>query len=148
MRIEKRFLAYGHELDSDITPLEAGLEFAVAWKTDFIGKEALLRRKEQTLSHRIVSIVLDDPEAQPLGNEPVWSGTDIIGKTTSAAFGYRLGKPVALALADAKLLAGVETAQVEIDIAGARFSGAARWGRGLRSDRPPHAALEHRPCRQ
>ena len=126
MRIEKRFLAYGHELDSDISPLEAGLDFAVAWQTDFIGKEALRRRKEQPLGSHVVSIVLDDAEAQPLGNEPVCCGADIIGKTTSAAFGYRLGKPLALALIDAKLLADGGSAPLEIDIAGQRFSGVAR----------------------
>ena len=39
MRIEKKFLAYGHELDTDISPIEAGLGFAVDWKKDFIGKK-------------------------------------------------------------------------------------------------------------
>lgn len=43
MRIEKRRLAWGHDLDSGITPLEAGLSFAVGWKSDFIGRNVLLR---------------------------------------------------------------------------------------------------------
>ena len=30
MRIEKRYLAMGHDLDADVTPLEAGVEFAIA----------------------------------------------------------------------------------------------------------------------
>ena len=125
MRIEKRFLAYGHELDSDISPLETGLEFAVAWDTNFIGKAALERRKAQPLRDQVVSILLDDPEAQPLGNEPVLANGEIIGKTTSAAFGYRVKKPVALALVEAALLAERESAAVEVDIAGTLFSGTA-----------------------
>ena len=60
MRIEKRFLAYGHELDSDISPLQAGLAFAVGWGSDFIGKEALLRQKEQPLTAAILTLVLDE----------------------------------------------------------------------------------------
>ena len=97
MRIEKRFLAYGHDIDTDTNPFEAGLDFAIDWNSDFIGKQALLPLREQQSESRMVSIVLDDPEAVPLGNEPAYSNARIIGKTTSAAFGYRIGKPVALA---------------------------------------------------
>ncbi len=46
MRIEKRFLAYGHDLDCNINPLSAGLDFAIDWSSDFIGKEALLKLRE------------------------------------------------------------------------------------------------------
>ncbi|CAN0505743.1 unnamed protein product, partial [Discosporangium mesarthrocarpum] len=95
MRIEKRFLSYGHDLDTDITPLEAGLEFAIDWSKDFIGKAALLKRREAGVSTKMVSMILDDASAVPLGNEPIYLGSDIIGQTTSAAFGYRVGKPVA-----------------------------------------------------
>lgn len=122
MRIEKRFLAYGHDIDTDTDPLAAGLGFAIAWETDFIGREALLARKDQPLKARMVSIVLDDAGAVPLGNEPVYGNARIAGKTTSAAFGYRVGRPVALAYLD-----GVEErSPVEIDIAGSRFSGRVR----------------------
>ena len=97
MRIEKRFLAYGHELDTDISPLEAGLAFAVDWGKDFIGRAALLEKRERGAGNRIVSIVLDDGRAVPLGGEPVVAGGKIVGKTTSAAFGFRIGAPIALA---------------------------------------------------
>ena len=36
MRIEKRFLAFGHDLDTDTTPFQAGLEFTLDWDSDFI----------------------------------------------------------------------------------------------------------------
>lgn len=122
MRIEKRFLAYGHELDTDISPLEAGLDFAVDWSKDFIGKAALLEKKERGAGNRIVSIVLDDRDAVPLGSEPVLAGGGIVGKTTSAAFGFRLGAPIALADI-AEPAARREGARVEIDIAGTPFAG-------------------------
>lgn len=121
MRIEKGFLAYGHELDTDITPLEAGLEFAVGWKKDdFVGKAALEQRKVNGVRQKIVTILLTDPAAVPIGNEPVLLGDTLIGKTTSAAFGYRVGVPVALALVSAKLEEG---AKVAIDVAGDVFTG-------------------------
>jgi glycine cleavage system aminomethyltransferase T len=120
MRIEKGFRAIGHELDTDVTPLEAGLSFAVAWDSDFIGREALLRRRDESLKSRIVTILLDDGEAVPLGNEPVYCGGHIVGKTTSAAFGYRIARPLALAEIDATI---GESDAVEIDIARRMWAG-------------------------
>ncbi len=127
MRIEKRFLSYGHDLDADISPLEAGLEFAVAWKTNFIGRAALEKQRDQGVSNRIVSVMIQDDRAVPLGNEPVYFRDEIIGKTTSAGFGYRVGKPLAIAdLSEPE--ARTNNAIVEIDIAGDRFSGSVVLG--------------------
>ena len=120
MRIEKRFLAMGHDLDSDVTPIEAGLAFAVAWDGDFIGRTALLRRREAGPASRLVTLLFDDREALPLGNEPVVCAGAIVGQTTSAAYGYRIGRPLALAF--------VETAQaidgqpLAVAVAGHRFA--------------------------
>src|SRR3989304_1120149 len=52
-------------------PREAGLGFAVRLDTGlpFLGREALLRQKEQPLTKRLVTFVLEDPEAPPLGGE-------------------------------------------------------------------------------
>ena len=122
MRIEKRFLSYGHDLDTDTSPLGSGLDFAVAWPTEFIGRAALEKQRKQGVSNRIVSVVLEDDRSMPLGNEPVYFRDRIIGKTTSAGYGYRVGKPIALAdLSD--LDAKTDNAIVEIDVAGERFSG-------------------------
>ncbi len=130
LRIEKGYLAYGHDLDSDINPLMAGLEFAIDWRSDFVGKQALLKLREQGVAEQMMSVILDDPTAMPLGNEPVYLGDQIIGKTTSAAFGYRIGKPVALAyLASAALppkQAHPAAIAVELDIAGRRFTARAQ----------------------
>ncbi|MGI9475319.1 MAG: GcvT family protein [Hyphomicrobiaceae bacterium] len=121
MRIEKRFLAYGHDLDTDISPIEAGLAFAIGWNTDFLGREALQRQRDAGKDNRVVSLVFDDPEAVPLGNEPVYLDETIVGKTTSAAFGYRTGKPVAIADLPAPEARNPET-RVHVDLAGQRFS--------------------------
>jgi glycine cleavage system aminomethyltransferase T/glycine/D-amino acid oxidase-like deaminating enzyme len=123
MRIEKQFLAYGHDLDTDTNPFQAGLEFAIDWGSDFIGMQSLLRLRDQEPESRMVSIILDDPESVPLGNEPVVSGGRIIGKTTSAAFGYRVGKPVALAQIKTSANQSYDNLSVEVDIAGSNFSG-------------------------
>lgn len=121
MRIEKQFLAYGHDLDSDINPLQAGLDFALDWHSDFIGREALLALRGQPVQSVVAGILLRDADAQPLGNEPVYRNGKIIGNTTSAAYGYRVGAAVALALVAAA--AGEEGTSVEVDIAGKLSTG-------------------------
>ena len=128
MRIEKRFLAYGHDIDTDVTPFEAGLEFAIGRNKDFVGRGALSRLEDKPPRQRIGSVVLDDAEAVPLGGEPVRLGERIVGKTTSAAFGYRIGRPVALAMIDAEPLAGAPEHRVDIDIAGHHACGAVTFG--------------------
>jgi len=123
MRIEKGFLAYGHDLDSDLNPLEAGLDFAIDWQSDFIGKQALLERRKLSPEQRIVSIIFESDEAWPLGNEPVYYNGDIIGKTTSAAYGFRIGKPVAVALVKVLPEIKLDQLNVKVDIARSSFAG-------------------------
>ncbi len=117
MRIEKGFLAYGHELDTDITPIETGLDFAVDWDKQFIGRNALLEKRNNGTENRIVSLIFDDKEAVPLGNEPVIYKGEIAGKTTSAAYGFRINAPIALAdISNPN--ARADKSKVEINIAG------------------------------
>ncbi len=123
MRIEKRFLAFGHDIDTDINPLQAGLDFAVDWESEFIGKTALLELRQQPPQSQLVSILLDSPDAWPLGNEPVYHAGEIIGKTTSAAFGYRVGKPVAIAQVKTRIASGLDGLKVDVDIARSQNAG-------------------------
>ena len=127
MRIEKRFLSFGHDIDADVTPLDAGLDVAVAWETEFIGREALLRLRGEGRENRLVSLIFDDPHATPLGEEPVRLDGAIAGKTTSAAFGYRVGRPVAIA--DLSLPeARIDGATVSVDVGGATCLATVRHG--------------------
>ena len=136
MRIEKRFLAYGHDLDTDVSPLQAGLGFAIDWDSDFIGREALKRQREAGEACRIVTVLLDDPEAVLHGGEPVVFNGEVVGMTTSAAFGYRIGRP--LAIADLRRPeARAELARVEVDIAGRRWPGCDRAGRSFADSSMP-----------
>ena len=71
--------------------------------------------------NRIVTLILEDAQAEPLGNEPVRLGDRIVGKTTSAAFGHRVGAPVALAdIFDPA--ARADGATVTVDIARTLYS--------------------------
>ena len=110
MRIEKGFAAMGHELDGDVTPHAAGMAGMLRASGGYLGAEALTQPAPRSL----VTLVLEAPDAVPLGHEPVTMGGEIIGQTTSAAYGYRVGRPVALAH-----VARVEDgAAVQVNIAG------------------------------
>ena len=65
---------------------------------------------------RLISLSFEDESAVPLGNEPVLAGGRIIGKTTSAAFGYRVGRPVAIALVESGAI--IDGGAVELNIGG------------------------------
>lgn len=99
LRIEKGLRAWGRELTPDITPLEAGLSFAVDFTKPggFIGKEALEEaRARGGLHQRIVQISLDDPKPQLWGGELLLRDSAPVGKVMSAAHGHTLDRPVAL----------------------------------------------------
>jgi len=118
MRIEKGFCAMGHELDSDVSPIDVGLDKFTRPNGGFRGFDALRKQRECGAGLRTVSLLFDKIEAIPLGHEPVLHNNRIIGQTSSCAFGFRVGRPVALAHADVALNAGE---QVQVDIAGSRF---------------------------
>ena len=107
----------GHELDSDITPVECGLDGFVARHKTFIGSDSLSQRRGRAV-RSLVSVIFEDESAVPLGHEPIYCGNRIIGHTTSASFGYRIGKPVALAHVH---VTNPDGRVVEADITGSRF---------------------------
>ena len=79
----------------------------------------LLERKQLTsgTTWHSATLVFEDRTANPLGHEPVYLAGKVIGQTTSCAFGYRVGKPVALAHVNGPLQDGV---QVQVDVAGTK----------------------------
>ena len=125
LRLEKGYLAWGADLSTDETPLEAGLGFAVAWEkpVDFLGREALCRQQAGKLRKRMAFFVLQDPAAVLWGNEPLWRNGEVVGYTSSGAYAYTLGG--AIGAAYVKNPAGVDQAfllsgQYEIETNGQR----------------------------
>lgn len=58
LRFEAGFALYGHEINADITPLEANLGWVCKFETGFIGREALLKQKERGLTKKLVGFEL------------------------------------------------------------------------------------------
>ncbi len=99
-----------------MTPLDVGLDGVVSKKRSFIGSDALAEKRVHTPTKQVATLIFADQDATPLGHEPVWAGGKIIGQTTSAAYGHRIGAPIALAYVIA-----TEASEVEVDIAGVRW---------------------------
>jgi glycine cleavage system aminomethyltransferase T/glycine/D-amino acid oxidase-like deaminating enzyme len=100
MRLEKAFRDMGHDIDSTDTPLEAGLGFAVAWDKPggFVGREALLKQKESgPLTSRLVNVLLESPDFDLVGDEPIYWDGQPVGVVRSGAFGHSLGAAVGIA---------------------------------------------------
>ena len=100
MRMEKAYRDMGHDIDSTDTPLEAGLGFAVAWDKPggFIGREALLKQREAgPPKQRLVNVLLESPDHDLVGDEPIYWDDKPAGVVRSGAFGYSLGASCGIA---------------------------------------------------
>jgi aminomethyltransferase len=120
LRFEATLPLYGQELSSDISPLEAGIGFAVKLnkEADFLGKEALIKQKEQGLPRKVVGIEMID-RGIPRHGYPVFIGEQPIGEVTTGTQSPTLKKSIGLAL--------IQTAytkldqEVEVEIRGKRL---------------------------
>jgi len=100
LRFEASLPLYGHELNENITPLEAGLGFFVKLnKENFIGKEALARQKSEGLQRKIVGFEMID-RGIPRNNYEVYKEGEKIGYVTTGSFSPTLKKNIGLALID------------------------------------------------
>ncbi|MGB6180880.1 MAG: FAD-dependent oxidoreductase [Rhodococcus sp. (in: high G+C Gram-positive bacteria)] len=94
LRLEKGYRSWGHDMTSEHTPAEAGVEFAVRESKDFLGKAALAERKARG---RLRTLVFTDPDAVVLGKEPVSVDGEVVGYVTSAGWSATVGHCIAYA---------------------------------------------------
>jgi glycine cleavage system aminomethyltransferase T/glycine/D-amino acid oxidase-like deaminating enzyme len=127
LRLEKAYRDYGYDIDNTDTPLEVGLSFAVDFTKPggFIGKEALLRQKEEgVLRHRLVQFLLEDPEPLLYGSEPVYRNGVLVGHLNSGGYGHTLGGAVGLGNVENEggvTADFVKSGSYEIEVAGVRY---------------------------
>ncbi|GAA3669642.1 FAD-dependent oxidoreductase [Arthrobacter ginkgonis] len=98
LRLEKGYRSWGTDMDTEHDPFAAGLGFAVrANKEDYVGKDAVERRRDAEDGKRLRCLTVDDGTSVVLGKEPVFIDGEPVGYVTSAAYGYTVHKPVAYA---------------------------------------------------
>ena len=120
LRLEAGLPLHGHELSPLITPLEANLNWAVAWnKSEFTGRGALIKQRESGVERRLVGITTPG-RRPPRDGCQVFSGETQIGTTTSGNFSPSLQHGVAMALVEPRTQVGDA---VTIDVRGTRLEG-------------------------
>ncbi|KRS14102.1 dimethylglycine dehydrogenase [Roseovarius atlanticus] len=120
LRIEKGYRAWKGDLSTDYSMLEAGLERFVKFDKDqdFNGKAALMAEKQQGRKKAFAPLIIDAGEADAPYMSTIWNGDEIVGETTSGAWGYRVNASVALAMLRSDMAdAGTE---LEVEIYGER----------------------------
>ena len=125
LRLEAGMPLYGHELNEQITPLDAGLDFAVNLEgRTFPGSEVLAQQKQKPLPKKRVGLQLDGKRV-PREGYPVLQagrpiGADPIGTVTSGTFSPTLDRPIAMAYVDSA--AATPGTNLAIDIRGQAVS--------------------------
>ncbi|MBT6205286.1 MAG: GcvT family protein, partial [Rhodospirillaceae bacterium] len=125
-RIEKAFRHFGHDITDEDHVLEAGLGFAVrVQKPDFIGRDAVMRKKEEGLRRRMLQFKLNDAEPLLYHNEPIVRDGGIVSFLTSGNYGHHLGGAIGMGYvpieADEKS-DEILASSWEIEIAGTRVT--------------------------
>src|SRR6056297_798193 len=120
LRLEKGYRAWKGDLSTDYTLLEAGLDRFVQLdrEQDFPGKAALQNEKQAGRDKAFAPLIVEAQEADAPYMSTVWHDGQIVGETTSGAWGYRVDASVALAMIRADL--AVPGTALEVEIFGER----------------------------
>ncbi|MEM1374249.1 MAG: FAD-dependent oxidoreductase [Pseudomonadota bacterium] len=118
LRIEKGYRAWKGDLSSDYSLLEGGLSRFIKFDKpqDFPGKAALLNEKQQGSKKQFVMLKVEANGHDAPYMATLWNGGEIVGETTSGAWGYRVGHSVALGMLRSDL--ATEGTELEVDIFG------------------------------
>ncbi|AZS19767.1 MULTISPECIES: glycine cleavage system aminomethyltransferase GcvT [unclassified Caulobacter] len=103
LRLEAGLPLYGHDLDETVSPIEAGLNFAVGKSRreagDYLGAARIAKELAGELSRVRVNLkVLEGAPARE-GAEIADEAGNVIGKVTSGGFAPSLGYPIAIGFA-------------------------------------------------
>ncbi len=121
LRLEKSYRMIGTELSIEYAAFESGLQrFVHADKGSFVGRDGLLAWQARGLRNTFVTLEVHGvQDADPLGNNPLYVGDQLVGRSTGGNYGFRLGKSLALAMVQPEF-SEVGT-QVIIEVLGQRL---------------------------
>ncbi|MEK9725594.1 MAG: FAD-dependent oxidoreductase, partial [Rhodospirillaceae bacterium] len=120
LRLEKSYRYVGQEMSIEYAAYESGLDrFVHPNKDDFIGRDALVAWQQRGFKNAFVTLEVHDvTDADALGNNAIFLGSENVGRATGGGYGFRVGKSLALGMVGPDL-AEVGT-ELEMDILGAR----------------------------
>ncbi|MFT7596519.1 MAG: dimethylglycine dehydrogenase [Paracoccaceae bacterium] len=122
LRIEKGYRAWKGDLSTDYTLYEGGLDRFIKLDKpqDFPGKAALQNEKQQGRKKRFVTLIVDAGEADAPYMSTLWHGGQVVGETTSGAWGYRVNASIALGMLRADL--AVPGTEIKVEIYGKMYT--------------------------
>jgi len=101
LRIEKGYKGWGAELTNEITLLDADMDrFFKSDKDNFVGRDATLKHQESGRSIQLIYFEVDADDSDTRGAEPIFSGDDCVGITTSGGYGHATGKSLGFGYVD------------------------------------------------
>jgi aminomethyltransferase len=128
LRLEVGYSLYGHELEEDITPLEAGLSRFIDFDKDFLGRDALLKQKEKGVSRILVGFTAENRRSPRAGQNIFSMNGENIGVVTSGSFSPAVDRGIGVGFVQARYnLAGTvvyigdEKNKIKADISGKIF---------------------------
>ena len=119
LRTEVCYPLYGHELDENTTPMEAGLGFFVSLdKGDFIGRAMLAEQKAKGVEKKLVAFKMNGKSAPPRPHYPIWANGARVGDVTSGTQSPSLGIGIGMGYVPPGL--AKPGTEIEIEIRGKR----------------------------
>ncbi len=131
LRLEKGYKAWKGDLSTDYSLLESGLDRFVNLDKpeEFIGKTAMMIEKQRGVKKRSVIMTVDAGECDAPYMSTVWRNGEIVGETTSGAWGYRVNASIAMGMIRADL--AQPGTQLQVEIYGERFGATVQENRPL-----------------
>jgi glycine cleavage system T protein len=121
LRLEKGYRVWGSDIGPESDPYESGLgPFVKLDKGEFIGRSALLKKREAPAPTKLACLVLNDRRSVALGSEPVRIGGEVVGRVTSGGYGYTVSQSIAYAYVPSSASVGTS---VEVEIFGKWVAG-------------------------
>jgi sarcosine dehydrogenase len=98
LRLEKSYRAWSTDITPNDTPFEAGLGWAVKLKgkQDFLGRAALLEKREQPLRKLLTTFTTEREDIVLVGRETILRNGAFAGYLTSGGYGYTIGRPIGM----------------------------------------------------
>ncbi len=114
LRLEAGLTLYGHELDTETTPLEAALDRFVVFGRGFVGEAALRAEREGGLRKRLLGLLPEDSRSVARTGYRLFLDGRQAGKVTSGTYAPTLGRPVAMGYVSPPFANEGDTLEVEI----------------------------------
>jgi aminomethyltransferase len=102
LRVEASYSLYGHEIDEELTPIEAGLGFIVKLNKDFIGREVLQKQKEDGTEKKLICFEMID-RAVPREHYDINVSNEKVGFVSSGTFSPLFKKGIGMGYVKAEL---------------------------------------------